>query len=451
MAELEKKLHLLKSDLTQEDITLYSTSAEVGDKYLSIKVPAYTKYYKWIDWVQPVLTSTTSYGTVTASSYNTNYPGSIYWALDGIDTTRWEVGKSTYSGWWKWELPLKIRIKGISFLSKTNDKPNLTCRFYTDSTMTIPIGDVATVNAINTTTVISNIPEEGIITDTIYIDCTATNDYFGISEITIDAEYAVESTIDDYDYTEEVPETTAYIGLGKIKYYNVTNWVQPVFTSNTGPNGEVVSSTYTESTHYAYKAMDGIKLISNDSSDFNGYKWYSTWTLTLPYYITITGLVHYNRYYTSRSHLTGRFYADLEKTIPIGNSFSTPDSSWYKTTIAGIPSEGIYTNTIYFVKTAGDDYNGIGELEITATRAIETTKDASNLTVLPLNNSSLSVIKSGVDYKVLKISRPDYTEVDFTTAGTYTWTVPEGVTKVRVAMVGGAGSLYTYEDDPSGS
>jgi len=40
---------------------------------------------------------------------------------------------------------------------------------------------------------------------------------------------------------------------------------------------------------------------------------------------------------------------------------------------------------------------------------------------------------------VVKRNIPDYTEKSWTTAGTYTWTVPEGVTKVRVAVCGGGG------------
>jgi len=40
---------------------------------------------------------------------------------------------------------------------------------------------------------------------------------------------------------------------------------------------------------------------------------------------------------------------------------------------------------------------------------------------------------------VVNAAKPAYTEKSWTTAGTYTWTVPEGVSRVRVAVCGGGG------------
>ena len=39
----------------------------------------------------------------------------------------------------------------------------------------------------------------------------------------------------------------------------------------------------------------------------------------------------------------------------------------------------------------------------------------------------------------IKAAVPAYTEKSWTTPGTYTWTVPDGVTKIRVAICGGGG------------
>lgn len=58
------------------------------------------------------------------------------------------------------------------------------------------------------------------------------------------------------------------------------------------------------------------------------------------------------------------------------------------------------------------------------------------------------VIKGGTTYAIKSQSKPAYTEVKYTEAGTYTWTAPAGVTRVRVAVCGGGGgaSVYAYFD-----
>lgn len=47
------------------------------------------------------------------------------------------------------------------------------------------------------------------------------------------------------------------------------------------------------------------------------------------------------------------------------------------------------------------------------------------------------VIKGGTTYAIKSQAKPPYTEVKYTTAGTHTFTVPNGVTRMRVAVCGG--------------
>ena len=58
-------------------------------------------------------------------------------------------------------------------------------------------------------------------------------------------------------------------------------------------------------------------------------------------------------------------------------------------------------------------------------------------------------VKSG--YKVsasISVDVPAYTEKSWTTAGTFSWTVPAGVTRIRVAVCGGGGGgSYTYRSE----
>lgn len=50
------------------------------------------------------------------------------------------------------------------------------------------------------------------------------------------------------------------------------------------------------------------------------------------------------------------------------------------------------------------------------------------------------VLKNGTTYAIATMSKPAYAEKSWTTAGTYTFTVPAGVTRIRVAVCGGGGS-----------
>lgn len=59
------------------------------------------------------------------------------------------------------------------------------------------------------------------------------------------------------------------------------------------------------------------------------------------------------------------------------------------------------------------------------------------------------VLKNGTTYAIATMSKPAYAKVTYTTPGTYTFTVPAGVTtlKVTVAGAGGGGGgkyFYTY-------
>lgn len=49
------------------------------------------------------------------------------------------------------------------------------------------------------------------------------------------------------------------------------------------------------------------------------------------------------------------------------------------------------------------------------------------------------VIKGGTTYAIKSQAKPPYAEVSYTNAGTYTFTVPNNVTRLRVAVCGGGG------------
>lgn len=157
--------------------------------------------YKYTNWTQPIMTSNTTYGTLTASVVNSG--SGVYQAFDKNTSSWWEAKTGT-AEWLNWKLPVTLKITGIKIRVRTGNKPNITCRCYTDSSKKTPIGDSITTTTAGQEIAVANIPSSGIITNNIYFDCSSTQDYMGILEITITAQEqsSVESTIDDYDYYE---------------------------------------------------------------------------------------------------------------------------------------------------------------------------------------------------------------------------------------------------------
>lgn len=61
------------------------------------------------------------------------------------------------------------------------------------------------------------------------------------------------------------------------------------------------------------------------------------------------------------------------------------------------------------------------------------------------------VSKNGTTYAIFSTGKPVYTEKSYTTPGTYTFTVPKGITRIRVAVCGGGGGAATTADDDNDS
>ena len=73
---------------------------------------------------------------------------------------------------------------------------------------------------------------------------------------------------------------------------------------------------------------------------------------------------------------------------------------------------------------------------------------------IPVGNESdgratkARILKSGATKAIFNTGKPVYTEKSWTTAGTYTWTVPAGVTRVRVAVCGGGAGGMVFDGSP---
>jgi hypothetical protein len=143
-------------------------------------------------------------------------------------------------------------------------------------------------------------------------------------------------------------------------------WTQIVATADEDPSGAIFPASSYGSGELPYKAMDGISSGSSATSFWGSYNETSAWwKVQFPYPLRISALRHYNRYNSTYAAITGRYWADTAMEVPLGDAF-TLTGSWASLDVFSTDSP-IETDTIYFQKTNGNPYSGIGEIVITAT------------------------------------------------------------------------------------
>lgn len=149
-------------------------------------------------WTQPVatgeITAIDGGDMVITSSEGVEESYYPYLAFDGdysSSSSMWSAYPNT-EAWWQIKFPYKIKVTGLTFYQKTSGAGHYTkdARFYTSSDMNTPIGDAFVGTGSNfAVTEIQNIPAEGIITDTIYLNITSShNGGVGMGDLKITAE-----------------------------------------------------------------------------------------------------------------------------------------------------------------------------------------------------------------------------------------------------------------------
>lgn len=170
------------------------------------------KYYKYAfeDWTQPVATAATTavdggnMVVTSSSTYDSSYQN--YYAFNNSTSNWWASGANVSSAWLKIVFPYKIRVKGLTLYNGGDNFRVANARFYTGSDLTIPIGDAFTgINSKLAQTVVSGIPTEGVITDTIYLNMTSRyGSGYAVASIKIEADKQVPIEVtaaDDHDYS----------------------------------------------------------------------------------------------------------------------------------------------------------------------------------------------------------------------------------------------------------
>lgn len=149
-------------------------------------------------WQQPVLTSNTSYGTVSSSANRNTGDAQAEWhASDGLLPDASDqytyFGLGSCPGWWQWKLPVKLRISGLALYNRASTGTTnytKTIQFFTSQEMTEAITSSFSMPNNSSTLVTAPLAADYIDTDTIYayISEDYGGNYPGIGEIYITAQ-----------------------------------------------------------------------------------------------------------------------------------------------------------------------------------------------------------------------------------------------------------------------
>lgn len=225
----------------------------VGQIGISAKAKGYES---WSTWTRPNLSSNSSYGAVSCGSYYSDCQP--YKAFDGTISNTWQgwYANGTTS-WLKWQLPKTIKIKSLKVVScyySSSSYYQFQGRFYTSSDKTVPMGDAFSFDSWNQTKTIANIPEEGIITDCIYLDKTGGGYYSGVQEIYIEAD---EQTYEWHPWS--TPEET---------WTEQEKWKQPTPTANDSDGTFSASTETTDHEAYRITTSDGWTSNATDAEPY---------------------------------------------------------------------------------------------------------------------------------------------------------------------------------------
>ena len=252
------------------------------------------KYYKWVPWEQPIMTSNTMYGNLKGSSqHGVSKVGTRYfYRMFDKDTTttdgrinHWSPSNSVLA-WWCWELPVqlkitKITVYGESYYSTQQDW-HVIGQFYTDATKSTKVGEELVIDAQGQVKEI--VIPDGIIVTALYFDKTGGGVYGGIDQIDIEATTPIEvAPGEDYDFTTSNTVIKMPIYKPKRKYFQrvFRPWnYTPALTSNTSDPNFVVSASSTLSGYDAWKSFAASKNYAYPwfSADGKPSGWYQIYT-----------------------------------------------------------------------------------------------------------------------------------------------------------------------------
>lgn len=319
------------------------------------------------DWVQPVLTSNTSYGTITCSSSS-----QAAWHIsDGLlpstgYTNTWETNNES-QGWVNWKFPVTLAITKIRVYQRNQNPSHYTekvaIKTKEDGDYIVPLTDIEQGND----TFIEYEFECPVITDNLYFYVEGTG-VVGIGEVEITATQLVLEDI-YYESLEEASENTT-----PVYYKNVyTDWEQPVFTSDSTWGKVYGTNTYNDS--FPWKALNGSLDMGSGNNNWATNSEGGTWGWDFDKTLCVSNIRIYQRG-GSGTYPTGAVfvYTDSTKKILIGTGTpAVEDNAYIDISVDNLQLKGIYIEVQGY---------GFGQLQLTAQTITRIESNADDYTVI---------------------------------------------------------------------
>lgn len=394
----------------------------------ALKTLSEKKYYKYVPWEQPILTSNTSSSEMTVSATNEGQ-GAVWKAFDGITNLGWCTSNYVLSGTVYIAFNEPIYIKSVTLTGYRNSYGyTKTVTIYSDNDKKNLIGSLKTFfTATGTVEYLSNTWSfsKPIEINQIILDCIGGGNWVALSEINIEAYTITAGTPEDYDFSE-----------GGRQYYKYvySDWTQPVLDSN----GVIGKSDFAVSTNMntsAYLAMDNntstrCRQAGGGASSNSYYLIYSN-----------------NGLKVQKIHLDQKYYGSNDNEYCGGNLYASVDGYNFEL-LATFPRVNIQdivldSNNYYnYFKlqptsfTSGGYWN-LSEITITATQRA----------IIEGTAQDYDYYKDNFVYKLLeeekRIWHPDV--IEYSEVGTYSVTLPEDDYEIEVYGGGAGACLGAYE------
>lgn len=178
-----------------------------NSKTYVVKEENVRKYYKYVPWEQPILTSNTSSSEMTVSATNEGQ-GGAWKAFDNATDNHWVTGNNILSGDVYAFFAKPIYLNSITITGYRNLYGyTQTVTIYSDKAKTNLIGGAKTFfTSTGSTANISNTWtfNEPIKVTELTFSCVGGENWVALSEVNIDADIVENGTSSDYDFYEDV-------------------------------------------------------------------------------------------------------------------------------------------------------------------------------------------------------------------------------------------------------
>ena len=412
-------------------------------------------YYKYVDWIQPVLSANGTMGgnSFACSASSTHSSVQPYYAFNNVTGT-WDKGwTAKVSGaYLQWYNPIPIKINKLTIVNVPSSASGVgyITKYTIKASNSGNENDFVDILS-GTNDVDYNKRWDIIISNKnaykywrIYVNGWV-QEWYNINEMYITAQEAVESNSSDYDYYLYVNKPYQLYNIKRTYYkYKYQDWTQPVLTSDTSSSKIKLSATSVYGGYEMYKAFDSDTgsgyLTANGTGQGSLYVSFPN-PLKISS-ITVKGWSNQNGYTK-----TIAIYSDKNNTKIIGETHTYNGNGSYTWTF----STPVETDFLSFYVIGSGSCGCIGDIKISAQERISVAGSSLDYNYYTdVLKAYSSIVRGKRSYYKQYVNQRD--------TGSYTFTLDKDYT-VKMLFVGNGGggsssqrsSVWYYTGGGSGA